>query len=131
MLAHNGLAFDSYIVINNLPQWRSVVILIKNRDGFVSPKLFNGYEDENKTIPQYVHFSCGRVHINVSLRNNDVIFKLQPSLLKQELKHDEIYEDTWKIKKMNGYRMMKKTYYQLLSVMLDIKWIWTDQFFLV
>ena len=41
-LAHNGSGFDSYVVLNNLPQWRSVVNLIKNGSGIVSPKIFNG-----------------------------------------------------------------------------------------
>ena len=30
LIAHNGSGFDSYVVINNLPQWRSIVKLIKN-----------------------------------------------------------------------------------------------------
>ena len=30
MIAHSGSGFDSYVVLNNLPQWRSVVDLIKN-----------------------------------------------------------------------------------------------------
>ena len=40
--------------------------------------------------------------------------------------HDESYEDTWERKKMNGYLMLKMTYYQLLSVMLDIQWVWKN-----
>ena len=46
--AHNGSGFDSYVVLNNLPQWRSVVKLIKNGAGIVSLKKFNGYVDQNK-----------------------------------------------------------------------------------
>ena len=68
LIAQNGSGFDSYGVLNNLPQWRSVVKLIKNGRGIVSLKIFNGYVDENKKIPQYVHFRCGRVHINQSLK---------------------------------------------------------------
>ena len=64
LIAHNGSRFDSYVVLNNLPQWRSVVKLIKNGRGIVSSKIFNGYVDQNKKISQYVHFRCGRVHIN-------------------------------------------------------------------
>ena len=48
LVAHNGSGFDSYVVLNNLPQWRSIVDFIKNGDGIVSLKIFNGYVDENK-----------------------------------------------------------------------------------
>ena len=68
LIAHNGSGFDSYVVLNNLPQWRNVVKLIKNARGIVSLKIFNGYVDENKKKPQYVHFRCGRVHINQSIK---------------------------------------------------------------
>ena len=30
LIAHNGSGFDSYVVLNNLPQWGSVVKLVKN-----------------------------------------------------------------------------------------------------
>ena len=68
LIAHNGSGFDSYVVLNNLPRWRSVVKLIKNGRGIVSLKIFNGYVDQNKKIPQYVHFRCGKVHINNKLK---------------------------------------------------------------
>ena len=70
MTANNGNGFESYVVLNNLPQWRSVVKLIKNGDGIVSLKIFNGYVDQNKKIPGYVHFRCGRVHINKIFEKN-------------------------------------------------------------
>ena len=98
LIAHNGSGFDSYVELNNLPQWRNVVKLIKNGRCIVSSKIFNGYVDENKKIPQYVHFRCGRVHINQSFKKIGQSYKLQESLLKKELEHDEIYEDTWKAK---------------------------------
>ena len=60
LVAHNGSGFDSYVVLNKLPQWRSIVDFIKSRDGIVSLKIFNGYVDENKKTPQYVHFRCGK-----------------------------------------------------------------------
>ena len=63
MIAHNGSGFDSYVVINNLPQMRSVIKLIKNGAGIISFKIFNGYVDEKKKFPQDVHLKCGRVHI--------------------------------------------------------------------
>ena len=103
LIAHNGSGFDSYVVLNNLPQWRSIVKLIKNGAGIISLKIFNGYVDPVKKIPQYVHFRCGRAKgemwerwdINKSLRKIGESYKLQESLLKKELEHDEIYEDTW------------------------------------
>ena len=39
------IGFDSYVVLNNLPQWRTVVNLIKNGAGVVSSETFNGYVD--------------------------------------------------------------------------------------
>ena len=98
LIAHNGSGFDSYVVLNNLPQWPSVVKLFKNGAGIVSLKIFNGYVDPVKKIPQYVHFRCGRVHINQKLRKIGESYKLQESLLKKELEHDEIYEDTYEAK---------------------------------
>ena len=94
LIAHNGSGLDSYVVLKNLPQWRSVVKLIKNGAGIISSKIFNGYVDPVKKIAQYVHFRCGRVHINQKLRKIGESYKLQESLLKKELEHDEIYEDT-------------------------------------
>ena len=41
LIAHKGSGFDSYVVLNNLPQWRTVK-LIKNGSGIVSLKIFNG-----------------------------------------------------------------------------------------
>ena len=36
LIAHNVRGFDSYVVLNNLSQWRSVVKLIKNGAGIIS-----------------------------------------------------------------------------------------------
>ena len=63
LLAHEGPGFHSYVVLNSLLQWRTVVSLIKNGLGIVSLKLFNGYVDQNKAISQYVQFRCGLLHI--------------------------------------------------------------------
>ena len=48
MIAHSGSGFDIYVVINNLPQWRSVVKLFENGAGIFPLKTFNVYVDENK-----------------------------------------------------------------------------------
>ena len=97
MIAHKGSGFDSYVVLNNLPQWRTVK-LIKNGSGIVSLKIINGYVDQNKKIPQYVHLRCGLLHFKDSLKNIGRSYKLQPCLPKQELEHDEIFEDNWEEK---------------------------------
>ena len=47
-IAHNESGLDCYVVLNNLPQWRNVVELIKNGAGIISLKIFNGYVDEKK-----------------------------------------------------------------------------------
>ena len=41
---------------------------------------------------------CGLLHIKDSLKNIGKSYKLQPCLLKQELEHDEIFEDNWEEK---------------------------------
>ena len=80
ILAHNGSGFDSYIVLNNLTQWRTNLSLMKNGSGIVSPKIFNGYVDQNQESPQYVQFRWSRVHIDISLKKIGASFKLQPCL---------------------------------------------------
>ena len=97
LIAHKGSGFDSYVALNNLPQWRTFKV-IKNGSGIVSLKIFNGYVDPVKTIPQYVHRRCGLLHIKNSLKKHRKNQKLQPCLLKQELEHDEIFEDNWEEK---------------------------------
>ena len=107
LIAHNGSGFDSYVVLNNLPQSRSLVKVIKNGAGNFSLKIFNGYVDRNKKNPQYVHFRCGRVHMNKSLKEIAETCKLQPSLLKHEMEHDKIYEDTWEEKENDWFSYVK------------------------
>ena len=68
LLAHKGSGFDSYVVLNKLPQGRTVVSLINIGSGFVSLKMFSGYVDPVKKIPGYVHFRCRLLHIKHSLK---------------------------------------------------------------
>ena len=68
ILAHNGSGFDSYVVLNNRTQWRTVVSLIRNGSGIVSLKNFHGSVDGNKKNPQFVLFRCGQFHIKISLK---------------------------------------------------------------
>ena len=81
-----------------MPQWRSVVNLIKNGAGIVSLKLFDGYVDHNEKVLQKVLFRCGKLHIKSNLRKIGVSYKLQSLLLKHEIEHDEIYEDNCEAK---------------------------------
>ena len=89
---------DLILRLNNLRQWRTVVSLIKNGSGIVCLKIFNGYVDPVKKIPQNFHFRCGLLLIKDSLKNIGKSYKLQESLLKQELEHDENFEDNWEEK---------------------------------
>ena len=68
LIARNGSGSNSYVVSNNLPQWRSVVKLIKDGAGVILLKIFNGFKDQKKKTPQYVLFRCGRAQINKSLK---------------------------------------------------------------
>ena len=71
---------------------------MKNGSRIVSLKNFNIYVNGNKKIAQYLHFKCGRVHMKNSLKTIGISYKLDPSLLKQELENDETYEDNWEEK---------------------------------
>ena len=51
-LAQNESGFDSYVVLNNIPQWKTDVSLIENGSGIVSLKILRGYVDENEKTPQ-------------------------------------------------------------------------------
>ena len=63
--------------------------------------------DEKKRIPQYVHFRSGSVQITKSLRKICVCYKLQPSLFKQEIEHDEIYDETWEAREDEWLPLVK------------------------
>ena len=69
--------------------------MIINGSGIVSPDIFNGCVDPFEKIPQNVHFRCGLLHIIDSLKKIGKSFKLQQSLLRKELEHDELYDDNW------------------------------------
>ena len=96
MLAHKVSGFHSYVVLNNLPQCRTAVSLIKNGSGIFSLKIFIGYLDPVKKIHQYVQFKCGLLHQRIFKKTGSN--KLQENLFKQELEHDEISEDNWEEK---------------------------------
>ena len=65
----------------------------------ISLKISNGEVDKNNRTSQFLPLRCDGLHTNKRLRNIGISYKLQPSLLKQELDHDEIYEDIWESKK--------------------------------
>ena len=68
--------------------------MIENVAGIVSLKIFNIYVDRNEKISQYVQIRCDLLQNKDSFKNIGESYKLQPCLLKQELEHDDIYEDT-------------------------------------
>ena len=77
MIAHNLSGFVSFFVLNNLPQWRSVVKVIKNWAGIFSLKVFNGYVDPNYKNPQNLTFRCGKVRNSNSLTKKGISYILQ------------------------------------------------------
>ena len=125
-IAHKGSRFDSFVVINNLPPWRTVTNVIKTGAGIVSFKKYNGNFDKKEKIPRYVQFRCSRVHINNSFEKIVESYKLQQGSLKQEMNHEEVYEDTWEDKKTNDYRILRTMYCRQRSVMLGIQKEWRD-----
>ena len=53
MNAHNGLGFETWIILKNLTCERNVCKIIKSGKGVSSMKVFNGYKfiDKNKHYP--------------------------------------------------------------------------------
>ena len=101
MHAHNGSGFDTWIILNNLRCDKHIVgDIIKNGKGIIELKIFNGliYEN-NKQIPQYLHFRCGMTHLNYSSKKLGKTFELPKKLLKTEMDHGEITGDNYKDKK--------------------------------
>ena len=85
-------------MLKNLPQRRTVVGLIKGGLGIVSLKIFNGYVDPFKKVALYVHFRCGFLQIEDSLKNRGKSCNLKPCLLKPEVEHNKFFEDNWEEK---------------------------------
>ena len=52
LIAHNVSGFDSYVVLNNLPQWRNVGKLIRTGAGLISLEIFKRCVDETREVPQ-------------------------------------------------------------------------------
>ena len=57
---------------------------------------------KTKRIPQYVHLDVGEFNLIVVWKKISTSYKLQTWLIKQELDQDEIYEDTWPFKEVEG-----------------------------
>ena len=97
--AHNGSAFDTWIVLNNLPCDKHIVgDIIKKGKGIISLKIFNGYiYNGRKQISRYLIFRCGMTHLNCSSKKLGKTFKLPKEPLKTAMNHDDIdgdiYED--------------------------------------
>ena len=54
-------------------------------------------------------------HVNFSLKNLGTTFKLQNGILKNEVNHDEVYADTWRTKKNNGWIFLKRMFFVYFS----------------
>ena len=96
--AHNGSGFDTWIVLYNLSCDKRIVNIIKNTKGIFELKVINGYIEENKKIPQYLHFRCGMTPLNYSLKKLGKTFKLRKEILKTKMNHDEIDGNNYKDK---------------------------------
>ena len=99
--AHNASGFDTWIVLNNLPCNKRIVITIKNGKGIIELKIFNGYiqnKTNTKQIPQYLHFRCCMTHLKYSLKKLGKTFKIQKELLKTKMNHDNVDGDNYKVK---------------------------------
>ena len=64
VLAHNGSAFDTCILLNNGSNWRRILNAIKNGKGIIFSELLDSYVKifENKAVPQNIGFRGGLVH---------------------------------------------------------------------
>ena len=69
----NGSGFDTWIVLNNPLCDKHIADIIKNGNGNIELKVFNGYISK-KQITQYLHFRCGMTHLFYSLRKNSKEF---------------------------------------------------------
>ena len=71
MVAHNGSGFDIWIILYNLPEWCSIVNMIKTGKGIISLKIHNGNiecKNGSKGKPQYITFVCSMNHLSSSLK---------------------------------------------------------------
>ena len=76
MHAHNGSGFDTWIILNNLPCDKHIVDIIKNGNGIIELKVFNGLIHKNdEQIPQYLHSKCGMTHSNYGFKKLGKTFK--------------------------------------------------------
>ena len=66
MIAHNGSGLDIWIIFYNLPEWCSIVNMIKIGKGIISNKIHNGFCSKGK--PQYITFVCSMNHLSSSLK---------------------------------------------------------------
>ena len=99
MHADNGSGFDTCIILKNLSCDRRIVDLIRTGKGLISLKVFNGKVGSK---PQNLFFKFGMTHLKFSPSKLGKTLKLQKELLKTEMKHEEIFADTWKKKLSAG-----------------------------
>ena len=96
--AHNGSWFDTWVLKNSLLCDKCIVIIVKKGKCNIELKVFNGHIGNEQTS-QYIHFRCGRIHLNYSPNKLGKTFKLQKELLKTEMNQDETDGKTYEDKK--------------------------------
>ena len=71
MVAHNGSGLDSWIILDNLPEWCRTTKLIKTVKGIINMKIYNGMckvKKHSKGQPQYLIFNFSANHMKSSLK---------------------------------------------------------------
>ena len=103
--------FEKILIENSFPRSFSIQF------GFPFELL-----EENKNIPQYVHFRCRRVRINVSLKKKQVlVIYYNPRYQNKKGIMMKFMKIRGKLVIVNGYFMLRMTYYQQPFVTLETK----------
>ena len=73
------------LILGKLSCEKKIVNTIKNGEGIIELKVFNGYNEKNKKqISHYLHFRCGMTHLIYSLKILGKTLKLQKNYQKQK-----------------------------------------------
>ena len=120
ILVHNDSGFDSYLVLNNIPQLMTIVSLIKNWSAFVFFKIFNGYVDQNKKFRNLFIFYVEEFILIFRWKKICFFINYNQVYLKKKWIKTQFMETIGKTKNMNGYLIFETICYQLVSVMLGM-----------
>ena len=96
LVAHNTIAFDSWVVLNSLIKEITEFKFIKNARGLISLSFRCGFKIViTVKVPQYVKFTCSKSHIKSSLEKLGREYGLQPEILKGEIEHSVINKNSF------------------------------------